>query len=166
MKIRSESKLDIDAVWQLNSQAFPTQAEADLVNALRRRAECISLVAEVDSQIVGHILFSPVNVNNGANLTLVGLGPMAVSPELQNSGIGTRLVQRGISDCRDNCIDAIVVLGHPNYYPRFGFQPSVNFGIKSEYDVPDDVFMIQELTPKSLAKTNGTIKYHDAFKSL
>jgi putative acetyltransferase len=166
MEVRFESENDIDNVWRLNSQAFPTIAEADLVNTLRSEADCISLVAEVNGQIVGHILFSPVHIGVTTNLSLVGLAPMAVVPEMQNNGIGSKLIHRGISECQSKDVDAIVVLGHPNYYPKFGFQPSVKFGIKSEYDVPDDVFMIQELSSKSLESINGTIRYHDAFKNV
>jgi putative acetyltransferase len=166
MKVRYELDSDIDSVRAVNSQAFPTSSEANLVDALRSSAKCISLVAEIRNEIVGHILFSPVSINGYAGTSIVGLAPLAVLPKEQNNGVGSLLVERGLVECKANNFDAVAVLGHPNYYPRFGFQPSTKFSIKSEYDVPDEVFMIQELTPESLIHVEGIIKYHDAFKNV
>ena len=91
---------------------------------------------------------------------------MAVIPEMQNKGIGSLLVKAGIQQCISEDYDAIVVLGHPNYYPKFGFVPSPEYGIKSEYEVPQDVFMVLELKEKVLQGMQGTVKYHDAFRSV
>ena len=88
---------------------------------------------------------------------------MAVAPEFQNKGIGSKLVEEGIRGCKEAAYDAIVVLGHPDYYTRFGFIPSVNFEIKSEYNVPDEVFMALELNEGALADCRGIVKYHDVF---
>lgn len=143
--IRGEREADAESVWCLNAEAFPTPAEANLVNVLKRECECLSLVAEHREAIVGHILFSPVTLEDQTDLKLFGLAPMAVNPSLQNRGVGSLLVEEGIARCRREQGDAIVVLGHPNYYPRFGFRPSVQFGLRSDYDVPDDVFMLLEL---------------------
>lgn len=88
---------------------------------------------------------------------------MAVLSQYRNKGIGSKLVIAGLERCRSLGYDAVVVLGHPDYYPTFGFEPSVRYGIKSEYDVPDDVFMIMELVPGSLKNHNGVIKYHEFF---
>jgi putative acetyltransferase len=96
----------------------------------------------------------------------MGLAPMAVRPERQRQGIGSALVRDGIARCRERQYDAVVVLGHAEYYPRFGFTPSVQFGITSEYDVPDDVFMVAELRPGGLAGRTGTIRYHAAFEQV
>ena len=168
MNIREEQSSDIEKIWQLNSATFESDAEANLVNALRLSGcTYISLVAETDNKIVGHILFTPVELLGDKNsLKLMGLAPMAVLNEYQNKGVGSALVEVGLEHCRSLGVDAIVVLGHPNYYPKFGFAPSVGFGIKSEYDVPDDVFMILELTPESLHGHTGIIKYHDVFNSV
>lgn len=165
--IREETMDDIDRIFQINSQAFETAAEAQLVNRLREQAEpFLSLVAERDGILLGHLLLTPVSLNNDPQLNLMGLAPMAVAPGNQNSGIGTALVEAGLSHCRNLGVGAIVVLGHPEFYPRFGFEPSTNFDIRSEYDVPADVFMAQELQPNYLKDLSGTIQYHPAFNEL
>ena len=88
---------------------------------------------------------------------------MAVLPGWQNQGIGSMLVQKGLEACRRQKFEAVVVLGHPRFYPRFGFIPSVEFGIRSEYDVSPEVFMILELKPGVLSGSPGTVKYHEVF---
>ena len=171
MNIRKEQLSDIEKIWQVNSEAFETDAEADLVNALRNSG-CIfiSLVAEIQNKIVGHILFTPVNLtddkNNKNKLKIMGLAPMAVLSQHQNKKIGSKLVKAGLEQCKSLNYDAVVVLGHTNYYPKFGFVPSVRFDIKSEYDVPDEVFMILELVPECLKNHAGVIKYHEVFNNL
>ncbi|MBI4616546.1 MAG: N-acetyltransferase [Planctomycetes bacterium] len=147
--------------------AFPTRAEADLVDALRAGAEpFVSLVAEQGGAIVGHITFSPVTLDALAELRIAGLGPMAVAPAHQRRGIGSALVRAGLDTCRTLGFAAVVVLGHPGFYPRFGFAPSVRFGFRSEYDVPEDVFMALELVPGALRGSTGTARYHPAFGTL
>ena len=164
MVIRTESPDDLIGIYQVNVSAFDTAAEADLVNTLRDTTlSLISLVAEDEGEIVGHLLFSPVTLTGHPELKLAGLAPMAVIPSRQNSGIGSALVRAGLAMCREQGYDAIVVLGHPRYYPRFGFIPSVSFGIRSEEDVPDDVFMVLELKKGILAEVQGMIKFHPAF---
>lgn len=165
MLIRAEEARDRDAVRAVNLAAFETPAEADLVDALREQAEpVISLVAEDHGQVVGHILFSPVTLSGHPDLRIMGLGPMAVAPGHQRSGIGSALARAGIELCSRLGSGAVVVLGHPHYYPRFGFMPSTRFGIRSEYDVPEDVFMILELQPGYLLGASGTVRYHTAFR--
>lgn len=165
MKIRNEQPSDIKQIWDVNSEAFATESEAKLVNALRDSGcTFISLVAEIDNHVVGHILFTPVELTGDENrLKLMGLAPMAVLRRHQNKGIGSKLVDAGLDICRSQHYEAVVVLGHPNYYPRFGFVPSVNYSIKSEYEVPDNVFMILELVPDCLKGHQGIIKYNDVF---
>jgi putative acetyltransferase len=168
MNIREEIDSDIEKIWKVNAQAFETEAEANLVNALRNSGiPYISLVAEEGEEIVGHILFTPVELI-GANpgLKLMGLAPMAVVTKLQKKGIGSQLITVGLEHCLAQDYDAVVVLGHPDYYPKFGFLPSVKYGIKSEYDVPDEVFMVLELKKGALDGKEGTIKYHEAFGSV
>lgn len=168
MNIREEQPSDIEKIWEVNSDAFETQAEANLVNALRNSGcAYISLVAETENIVVGHILFTPVELTGNENkLKIMGLAPMAVFSQYQNKGIGSKLVKTGLEYCRSLGYDAVVVLGYPNYYPRFGFVPSVKYGIKSEYEVPDDVFMILELVPEALKGHKGIIKYHEAFNNV
>ncbi|MFT7470251.1 MAG: putative acetyltransferase [Kiritimatiellia bacterium] len=96
----------------------------------------------------------------------MGLAPMAVLPTYQRQGIGSALVEAGLAQCRLNACGAVAVLGHPEYYPKFGFEPSTNFAIKSEYDAPKEVFMIVELETGYLEDCSGTISYHEEFKNL
>lgn len=166
MRIRAESAGDATRIWLVNAAAFPDNTEANLVDRLRQRTTCISLVATGGDDVVGHILFTPVELEGHAELSVAGLAPMAVLPEEQNRGIGTQLVQEGIRRCRDRAIDAIVVLGHKHYYPRFGFVPASRYAIKSEFDVPDDVFMILQLTPGGLDGVSGLVRYDPAFSDV
>jgi putative acetyltransferase len=167
VQICAETSNDRDAVHAVNVSAFETAAEANLVDCLRDQATpVISLVADGEGDIVGHIMFSPVALSECAEVNMMGLGPMAVVPERQEKGIGSALVQKGLEECKRLGIAVVVVLGHPDYYPRFGFSPSSEFGIDSEYDVPEEVFMIMELIPKALSGKGGTVKYHAAFNDV
>ncbi len=165
--VRDEEPADHDAIRRVNRAAFPTPAEAQLVDALRLQADpFISLVAETDGTIVGHIAFSPVTLESAADLRLMGLGPMAVLPDRQQQGIGSVLVRAGCERCRQLQATAVVVLGHPQYYPRFGFVPARQFDIDCEYDVPDEAFMLLELVADGLSGRSGRIHYHPAFASV
>lgn len=164
VQIRLEKDADAAAVQAVNEGAFESAAEARLVVAMREQAgTTISLVADDAGTIVGHIMFSPVALIEHTELEIAGLGPMAVLPQHQRAGIGSALVHAGLEECRKRGFGAVVVLGHPGYYPRFGFRPSTRFGIRSEYDVPDDAFMVRELREGYLDGATGTIRYHAAF---
>jgi putative acetyltransferase len=163
MNIREERPVDAERIRAVNLAAFETSAEADLVDALRRHAApIISLVAEEDSDIVGHILFSPVTLV-GEQVTLMGLAPMAVVPARQRQGIGSSLIAEGLERCRRANVAAVVVLGHAEYYPRFGFIPASQRSLQCEYDVPESVFMVRELSEGALRGVSGTIRYHRVF---
>ncbi|MDX1516264.1 MAG: N-acetyltransferase [Woeseiaceae bacterium] len=167
MSIRAEAARDRDSIRSVNTAAFGTPAEADLVDALRRHVQpIISLVAECDGQITGHILFSPVTLSGNPDLDIMGLGPMAVLPACQRQGIGSALVHAGLDECRQREKDAVVVLGHPDYYPRFGFSPASRFGISCEFDAPDEAFMLLELRRGVLHGKTGTARYHAAFAAV
>ena len=167
MLIRAENENDRAPVYSVNVSAFETPTEAILVNALRKQAQpVVSLVDEENGEVVGHIMFSPVSLSGFASLSALGLAPMAVAPEYQRKGIGSALVRAGLEQCKLLGFAAVVVLGHPDYYPRFGFLPSSRFGIDSEYDVPEDVFMAMELQPGALSGKTGRVKYHDAFNNI
>jgi putative acetyltransferase len=167
LQIRDERAGDVRFVHDLNALAFPTEDEADLVDVLRENAEpLISLVAVEDEIIVGHILLTPVELTGKPSLKIMGLAPMAVAPDEQRRGIGSQLVREGLERCRNIDAGAVVVLGHPTYYPRFGFLPATQNNIGCEYDVPDDVFMIIELIVDYLAGAEGTIRYHEAFAAV
>lgn len=163
--VRAETAEDIEAVRRVNELAFEQAEEATLVDALRVAAHPhISLVAEADGQVIGHIFLSPVTIEMEERAPLIyGLAPMAVLPEYQNQGVGSRLVREGLSECRRIGCGAVVVLGHPEYYPRFGFVPASRKGLRCEYPVPDEAFMVVELTPGALLSARGLVKYHPEF---
>ena len=164
MLIRAEEDHDRAAVHALNVSAFETPSEANLVDALREHAlPVVSLVAEENRAIVGHIMFTPVDLSGHPDLKVMGLAPMAVAPEHQRKGIGVALVRAGLEQCHQLGFVAVVVLGHPEYYPRFGFSPSSRFGIDCEYEVPEGVFMALELQREALSGKTGRVKYHGAF---
>jgi putative acetyltransferase len=163
--VRAEEEGDHAAVHALNEAAFGTTLEASLVDSLRAQAQpIVSLVAEEKRAVVGHIFFSPVTLLGHADLHIMGLAPMAVAPSHQRRGIGSALVRAGLERCRALGAGAVVVLGHSEYYPRFGFAPASRFGVKSEYDAPDETFMALEFQPRFLRV--GTIAYHAAFNNL
>lgn len=168
VSIRRETAADHDAVDRVNERAFERTDEADLVRRLRSRTHPhVSLVAERDGVVVGHIFFSPVDVESApSTLVVLGLAPMAVAPEHQNQGVGTALVRKGLDACQRLGTHAVVVLGHPGYYPRFGFEPASTFGLASEYDVPDEAFMALELEPGALDGVSGTVAYHECFQGV
>ncbi len=168
MIIRPENPEDIAAIRIVNERAFGRPAEANLVDALRRNGKAtLSLVAEGDSQVVGHILFSPVTIESGdEQFAGVGLAPMAVLPETQNRGVGSSLVKYGLDRCREARHQFVVVLGHPDYYPRFGFVPASRFGIRSEYDVADENFMAMELQMGALQAQAGIVRYQPEFNEV
>ncbi len=167
MQIRLEKERDRRAVHAVNCSAFETGAEADLVDLLREQAAPhISLVAEDKGSIIGHIMFSPVSLSGHPKTRALGLAPMAVTPRRQRQGIGTALVEAGLEHCKRGKFALAVVLGHPGFYPRFGFRPAGELGIDSEYDVPAELFMALELEPGALKEKSGKVRYHAAFSNL
>jgi putative acetyltransferase len=168
IEIRAETAVDIPAIHHINTLAFGRMDEADLVNALRQRgAYTISLVAVMAEQVVGHVFFTSVAVvGEGGAWTAVALGPVAILPDCQNQGIGTQLIEAGLRACRARGDQVVAVLGHADYYPRFGFRPSVKVGIRSEFEVPDEVFMLLELEAGALAGRTGVVKYQPEFSNV
>jgi putative acetyltransferase len=166
LSIRPEEESDHAAVREVNTAAFGRRDEGRLVDALRRHARpFVSLVAEKDGALIGHIAFTPVALDQYEGLVM-GLAPMAVVPASQRSGVGSMLVNAGLSRCKALGAVAAVVVGHPEYYPRFGFVPAGRFGLSCEYEVPPEAFMALELRASALQGASGTIRYHDAFKNL
>ncbi|MDP6933005.1 MAG: N-acetyltransferase [Myxococcota bacterium] len=166
--VRPEQPGDLAAIRDVNLAGFPGEAEADLVDALRANGKAmLSLVALQGDRIVGHILFSPVTIGSSdAGCRVLGLAPMAVLPDSQRQGIGSMLVETGLAHGRRSGVDCVVVLGHPDYYLRFGFEPASRFDIGCEYDVPDENFLVVELTHGSLDRVSGIARYPPEFAAL
>lgn len=171
IKIREEKLEDIAAVRHVNVAAFGREGEANLVDILRGVTSTCSLVAVKYGQIVGHIFFSPVTIsgvctNNLKELLVFGLAPVAVLPDYQRQGIGSLLIQYGLKACDRLGGSAVVVLGSPEYYQRFGFRPAREKGLGCEYPVPDEVFMALEIKRGALDGRVGTVKYRPEFNCL
>lgn len=161
--VRPETRRDRDAVRQVHTLAFARPTEALLVDRLRGSPGSISLVATEAGGVVGHVLFTAVRlVGAVAHVRVAGLGPVAVRPSRQRSGIGSRLVLHGHEECRREGYEAVVVVGHPAYYPRFGFHRGSRFGLRCQFDVPDDAFMAAELRPGALSG-GGEVRYASEF---
>lgn len=163
--IRAERPGEEVAVRAVNDAAFGREAEGALVDRLRERGKLLlSLVAEEEGAIVGHVAFTRVRpVAGGEGVAGAGLAPMAVLPGRQRAGVGSRLVRAGIEACRAAGIGYVVVLGHPEYYPRFGFVPAGLFGISCRWPVPDEAFQVRELTSGALDAVRGTVEYEPEF---
>lgn len=164
MEIRDETTADIDSIRDVNRRAFAQEQEGNIVDALRSNgAALLSLVAIVDGEVVGHIMYSPATVNE---TTGAALGPMAVLPEFQRRGIGSKLVEAGNQRLKDQGFPFIIVVGHAEYYPRFGFIPASKHGIRCEWDLPDDVFMLAVLDPAKMQNVSGLAKYRHEFSTV
>jgi len=150
-------------VLEVNERAFGTPLEAGIVDALRGSDGSISLVATSGDRVVGHIFFTPVTVDSSAGVRVAGLAPMAVLPEYQRGGIGSRLVTAGLDACRRHGYAAVVVIGHPEYYPRFGFTRAGEHGLSCEFPVPPEAFMVLALDPGILARLSGMVRYRPEF---
>lgn len=169
MNVRPETTADHEAIRRLLTEAFGGPAEARLVDLIRAREGHVpelTLVAEVDGEIVGHILFSGVLVEDRATGTAtpaLALAPMAVAPGHQRRGIGTALARAALERADERPEAAVIVLGHPEYYPRFGFQPASRFGIEPPWpDIPDDAFLVVPLAGYTEA-CRGVVVYPSAF---
>ena len=165
IKVRQETVEDIPGIRKVEEAAFGRFTEADLVDLCRQRGRAaLSLVAVEAGRIMGHILFTPVSLEpahpvwNG-----LGIGPLAVLPEFQRTGIGSRLMTIGLEICRRNGCDFIVLLGDPAFYCHFGFIPGREFGLSSDYGDGDD-FQVRELTPGVLRGAKAVVKYVPEFK--
>ena len=168
MTIRPERPDDVARVRDLNTQAFGQPAEAHLVDTLRANcADAISLVAD-DNGVVGHILFTPVTIERtGPPLVGMGLAPMAVHPDRQRGGLGSPLVTRGLEMLRERGCPFVVVVGHPEYYPRFGFRPASSRGLASQWEgMPDEAFMVLVLDESAMAGVSGVAKYRGEFDAV
>jgi putative acetyltransferase len=160
MIVRPEQPGDIPAIRAVHTSAFPADAEARLVDALRAAGRLsVSLVAEDAGRVVGHVAFSPVSVDGAPGG--LGLAPLAVTPDCQRRGAGGLLVRAGLEAAAQCGAGFVVVLGHPGYYPRFGFRRAGELGLGNEYGA-DEAFMVRELRPGSLP-AGGLVTYAPEF---
>jgi putative acetyltransferase len=162
--IREEQPDDRKEIREVNVLAFGQIQEADLVDKLRDNCkDLLSLVAFMENKIIGHILFSPSTIENAGTIQGMCLAPMAVLPEFQGQGFGSELVRAGIEKLKQRGCPFIIVLGHAGYYNRFGFEPASRYGIKCEWEVPDDVFMILVLNEPDMQGISGAARYRPEF---
>ena len=168
LKIRQENKLDFNEVYKINKLAFVEESEAKLVQLLRNSNTFVpelSLVATIDNKIVGHILFTKIRIidSNKNEFDSLALAPMAVKPEFQKKGIGGQLIKVGLDKAREMNFKSVIVLGHKNYYPKFGFEPTKKWGITAPYDVPTNAYMGLELVANGLKDVRGLVQYPKEF---
>jgi putative acetyltransferase len=167
IQIRAERSGDEEAIRQINDAAFKGDNESKLVDAIRNSELFVpelSLVAAAEGKLIGHILLSIVYINSDeGEIPTLALAPMAVVPEQQNKRIGSMLVEEGLKKAKDQGFEHAVVLGHPEFYPRFGFVSASTKGIEAPFLVPDEVFMAIELKEGSLDQIKGKIVYPPAF---
>ena len=164
IEVRSEHPDDTPAIRDVNRRAFEQDQEASIVDALRpMERRRLSLVATLNDRVVGHIMYSPVEIGE---LTGAGLGPMAVLPEHQREGVGSKLIEAGNRQLKSAGCPFIVVIGHADYYPRFGFKPARPLGMACEWEVPDDVFLLLVLDPEKMRGIAGTAKDRHEFSTV
>ncbi|UCH88077.1 MAG: N-acetyltransferase [Thermoplasmata archaeon] len=165
--IRPENDFDFKDIRLVNTVAFGQKNEADLVDALRETDNYIkelSFVAELEGRVVGHILFSKIEIQTESGMVpALSLAPMAVRPEYQGQGIGSKLIEHGLRECEQRGHKIIVVIGHPEYYIRFGFGQAKPRGLDVTFDVPDEAFMVIELVAGALKGAKGTVKFPKEF---
>ena len=167
LRIRPETPHDFPAVYAVHAAAFGQQTEARLVEAIRQSPGFIpqlSLVAEYKSSVIGHALFSPVTIRTKRGpVAALALAPMAVWPEHQKKGVGSQLVREGLEACRRLEHRLVVVIGHPDFYPRFGFRPARSRGLEPPHDVPDNAFLVWEAAPDDEAGIAGSVEFPSVF---
>ncbi len=165
--VRPETPRDEQAIRHVNEVAFGRPNEADIADRVRASSGFVpdlSLVAVSGGQIVGHVMFSEATVQgDGNSWTVLALGPVAVLPAFQRKGVGTTVIETGLIRAAELGYRAVVLIGHPTYYPRFGFVPASRFGLKPAITVPDDVFMARLLRPDGLDGVEGQFSFPKAF---
>lgn len=168
--IHAETVKDYAAIYEINRLAFGQEDEGRLVNSIRQSASFIpelSIVAFKNGRAVGHVLFSTISIETAKDtIPALALAPVAVLPEFQNQGIGSKLITYGLRECERLGHKIVVVVGHPTYYSRFGFSPAREKGLEAPFDVPDEAFMVLELVPGTLDGISGTVKYPPAFDAV
>ena len=167
--IRPETPADTAAVREVNEQAFGRPVEANLVDRIRasdRAVAGLSLVADLDGRVVGHILLSYVDLHGGSTITdVLLLAPLAVLPPHQGQGIGGRLIRGALDEAEAREEPLVLVQGHPSYYPRFGFERARPLGIEPPQEDLDAAWMVRRLSRWS-PSLRGRVRYPPAFDGL
>jgi len=166
LEVRREKSEDVAGIRDVLLDAFGQPEEADLVEALRRGTafmQELSLVAQAGDAVVGHILFTRLHVRGAERKPGLALAPMAISKPFQRLGIGGQLMRAGLAAARERGEPFVVVLGHPEYYPRFGFERASRFEIRAPMDVPDAALMAMELRPGGLSGVSGVVEWAPEF---
>jgi putative acetyltransferase len=164
--VRKEKPEDIEGIRIVNERAFGQPEEANIVDALRGAcSDALSLVAVAEDRVVGHIFFSPAKIyTQNGDVVGMGLAPMAVLPDCQRQGIGSKLVWAGLEMLKESSCPFVIVLGHPEYYPRFGFVPASIHGLQCQWDgVPDEAFMVLILDESAMKNVSGVARYRSEF---
>lgn len=166
----SETENDTAAIREVLIAAFDRTNEAKLVDLIRNSENFIpelSIVAKENNLVVGHILFTPISIDTATEkFSALALAPLAVTPAQQRQGIGSQLIEIGLAKSQELGHNIVVVLGHPNYYAKFGFQTASNFGVEAPFPVPDEAFMILGLKPDALHNVSGTVRYPAYFNEV
>jgi len=167
LRIRKEKRDDYPIITEVLSLAFGRKNEGHLVERLRVNPSFLpelSIVAEIESSIIGHILFFPVSIVSGnVRLPSLALAPISVVPDYQGRGVGKELIEYGLKRSAELGSKSVIVLGHAAYYPRFGFRPASKWYIKAPFEVPDDAFLAMELVKNGLKDVSGTVEYPKEF---
>lgn len=171
MNIRTETEQDWNEVYTLHYKAFGNREDESRLVARIRKSEGfvpeLSLVAERDGRLLGHVLISRATVEDAASNAVhdvMVLAPVGVDPNDQKTGVGTRLIREALERCRDMGVSLVLLIGHPGYYPRLGFQPARPYGLElRQFEVPDEVFMVYEGTEGALGTVRGELKYPGSF---
>jgi len=167
--ITSESPEDFDSITKIHNLAFKQPNEGKMVIELRKNPLFISklsIVAKYNEIVVGHVLFFPIKIRSKSKIsTSLSLAPMAVHPDFQNKGIGGKMVKEGFKIAKNLGFNSVIVVGHPNYYPRFGFKPASKWGITLPFDVPDKAFLAVELQKDGLKNCSGVVEYPSEYEA-
>ena len=165
--IEAETESDYEQITRLHIEAFNGDSEARLVEKLRKTPEYVSnlsLVAKYNNEIIGHILFYPLKINTGKKrCNSLALAPISVLPNFQHKGVGGRLINEGLEKAQKFGFKSVIVVGHSEYYPRFGFKNASSYGISAPFEIPDNSFFAFELEKNGLKNCSGTIEYPNEF---